>query len=61
MRTICCMCQKVKHKGDWLEEAVEDQVRLSHGFCPECYEKTMARVCLEFAKPRAKKMAARNK
>lgn len=42
MRTVCCVCRKVKCKGDWLEQMLESEVRVSHGFCPECFDKTMA-------------------
>lgn len=61
MRTICCMCQRVKHQDDWLEAALKGQEPLSHGFCPECYEKTMHWVGLRFAKPEVKKKAIKNK
>ncbi|MHB1184838.1 MAG: hypothetical protein ACYC4A_09105 [Desulfobulbia bacterium] len=42
MRTVCCVCRRVKCKGDWLEQMIESEVRVSHGFCPECFDKTMA-------------------
>jgi len=55
------MCQRVKHQDDWLEAALKGQEPLSHGFCPECYEKTMHWVGLRFAKPEVKKKAIKNK
>ncbi|MCX5865045.1 MAG: hypothetical protein NTW42_08255 [Deltaproteobacteria bacterium] len=53
MRTICCVCRRVKSKGDWLEEMIESEVRVSHGFCPECFDKTMAQFSLTWSTARA--------
>ena len=52
MRTVCCVCRRVKCKGDWLEQMVEAEVRVSHGFCPECFDKTMAQFSLAWSTER---------
>jgi len=49
MRTVCCVCRRVKCKGDWLEQMVEAEVRVSHGFCPECFDKTMIQFSLAWS------------
>jgi len=49
MRTVCCVCRRVKCKGDWLEQMVEAEVRVSHGFCPECFDKTMTQFSLAWS------------
>ncbi len=59
MRTICCVCQKVKIKNDWqasMSECIVSPTRLSHGFCPECYEKTLEQFQqhLDFRKKQAR-------
>lgn len=38
MRTICCKCLRVKVDDQWLSDYPVDHFRLSHGFCPECYQ-----------------------
>ncbi|MFA6284113.1 MAG: hypothetical protein WC633_08230 [Desulfurivibrionaceae bacterium] len=57
MRTVCCVCRRVKCKGGWLEEMVESEVRVSHGFCPECYEKTMTQYSRAWTAERASQPA----
>jgi len=34
MTTVCCVCQKVKVNGEYVES--ETSSRVSHGYCPEC-------------------------
>jgi len=42
MRTICCQCQRLKEEGGgWVRVAGLLADRLSHGYCPECYDKAM--------------------
>jgi hypothetical protein len=38
MRTICCKCLRVKVDDQWLSDYPVDHLRLSHGFCPKCYQ-----------------------
>ena len=49
MRTVCCVCQKVKRGGVWVKQPVATEGRLSHGFCPDCYEETLVRIHMSFA------------
>ncbi len=53
MRTVCCVCRRVQCKGDWLEQMLESEVLVSHGFCPECFDKTMAQFSLAWSTERA--------
>jgi len=52
MRTVCCVCRRVKCKGDWLEEMIASEIRVSHGFCPECFDKTMAQFSIAWSAER---------
>ena len=49
MRTVCCVCRRVKCKGVWLEQMIESEVRVSHGFCPECFGETIAKFSLAWS------------
>ncbi|MEW6499925.1 MAG: hypothetical protein ACOY8P_08080 [Thermodesulfobacteriota bacterium] len=42
MRTVCCVCQRVKGEHGWVRVAGLIVSRLSHGYCPECYEEALA-------------------
>jgi len=52
MRTICCVCQRVKGEDGWVLVAGLVASRLSHGYCPECYEKAMDALRGQLAMPR---------
>lgn len=41
MRTICCLCKRVKGENGWVQVDGLVASRLSHGYCPECYEAAM--------------------
>lgn len=41
IKTICCVCHKTKSLNGWLEDFIQQYKSLSHGYCPECFEKTM--------------------
>jgi hypothetical protein len=41
LETICCICMRQKGKNGWQETAIESFADLSHGFCPDCYRRTM--------------------
>lgn len=44
MRTICCMCQRLKIDNAWVFDNPEPHGRLSHGFCPDCYQAVIVRL-----------------
>lgn len=52
MRTICCVCQRVKGEDGWVRVAGMIASRLSHGYCPECYEKAMDALQSQLTLPR---------
>ena len=41
IKTICCVCHKTKSLDGWLNTFINRYKTLSHGYCPECFEKTM--------------------
>ena len=41
MKTICCACQKVLREDDALDDKDVD-IKVSHGYCQECYDKAVA-------------------
>lgn len=53
MRTICCVCQRVKEEHGWVRIAGLVASRLSHGYCPECYAKAMDAMRDQLALPRS--------
>ena len=41
----CCVCGKREHQGLWsLDFLAEEPRRVSHGYCPACYEEFMDRL-----------------
>lgn len=41
----CCVCGKREHQGLWSRDFFTDeQRRVSHGYCPACYEEFMERL-----------------
>jgi hypothetical protein len=44
MQVICCVCLKTKKQKGWAKQAARSGVRLSHGYCPQCYQQMMERV-----------------
>ena len=40
MKRVCCKCEKVLDKGTG-----EENERISHGFCAECFKEEMKSVC----------------
>jgi len=48
MTTVCCVCQRTKSGKRWVKkQKAKDEGRTSHGYCPECYEATMARLQID--------------
>ncbi|MBU0484977.1 MAG: hypothetical protein KKB30_10745 [Proteobacteria bacterium] len=48
METICCLCHKIKDEKGWSRQFVLKGKKLSHGYCPDCYRKTMEKVETHF-------------
>jgi len=44
VKTICCVCHKTKDLNGWLDQFLEQYKRLSHGYCPECFKKTITQI-----------------
>lgn len=40
----CCMCNRTKIENGWLMQPTEDGHMVSHGYCPECFEKSMREI-----------------
>ncbi|MCK5341385.1 MAG: hypothetical protein KAJ60_09940, partial [Desulfobulbaceae bacterium] len=43
MKTVCCVCQKTKYRNRWVKEMHLD-LKTSHGYCPQCFNKTMKEI-----------------
>lgn len=43
MQTVCCVCRKTKGQSGWIQGQAENKARVSHGYCPECFHRTMER------------------
>ena len=44
MNRMCCVCGKVKIDGHWQLIAGREIERVSHAYCPVCYETLMDEV-----------------
>ncbi|MHB8790604.1 MAG: hypothetical protein ACYDBT_12045 [Desulfobulbaceae bacterium] len=41
----CCVCGRREYMGIWRRKCNMDaQCRVSHGYCPDCYEEFMGRL-----------------
>lgn len=38
---ICCVCQRKKSLSGWVDQFINQYETISHGYCPECFHKTM--------------------
>ncbi len=36
MKLVCCVCQRTKINGKWLDMRLADRELVSHGYCPDC-------------------------
>ncbi|WP_319550514.1 hypothetical protein [Desulfogranum marinum] len=47
---VCCLCNRVERNGIWRysNRFVEGAV-VSHGYCPQCFQETMAEIEKMFA------------
>ncbi len=42
---VCCICNRVEHDGSWLYSNYLDEGAVaSHGYCPQCFQKTMTEI-----------------
>jgi len=41
LNTICCVCLKTKAGKGWENAPLSCHEKVSHGYCPECFQKTM--------------------
>ena len=41
MRTVCCVCMKMKVEKGWVKQVIAHNGRISHGYCPACFQQTM--------------------
>ena len=44
VKTICCVCHKTKDLNGWIDQFISQYKKLSHGYCPECYEETIKKI-----------------
>lgn len=47
MITICCMCKKVISQCGWARQSASKEIKVSHGYCPECYQNMMKKFKLD--------------
>jgi len=43
MQTVCCVCQKTKSQAGWIQKQASKEGRVSHGYCPDYFNRTMER------------------
>lgn len=39
MVTICMWCHRLKDNDKWISAPIPDHEQVSHGLCPDCFEK----------------------
>jgi hypothetical protein len=44
MEKVCCRCMKNEKEGQWIPVEVVDNEKFSYGFCPKCYQETLAEI-----------------
>lgn len=47
MITICCMCKKVITQCGWTRQSASSEHKVSHGYCPDCYQNMMKKFKLD--------------
>jgi len=61
MTKICCVCQRVQQGSSWekqRERGAVGEERVTHGYCPLCFEESMAALLRsEMVSQARKKMA----
>lgn len=48
MEKICCRCRRNEREGSWVRIKEENTKNFSYGFCPSCYQETMAEIKMAF-------------
>lgn len=48
MKTVCCICEKTKNGNNWTNTTCDHNEVLSHGYCPECFQKIISKWGLEY-------------
>jgi len=41
MVKVCCVCRKIKQEGQWLGDKVSIGQKVSHVYCPSCFNDLM--------------------
>lgn len=57
MLVICCVCRKTKNRNRWSKKVSGAGESLSHGYCPQCYQKMIDKVNAFFAQAEYRKSA----
>ena len=48
MEKICCRCKRNEQEGRWVSVKDQEEKRFSYGYCPNCYQETMAEINMAF-------------
>ncbi|MFH1215799.1 MAG: hypothetical protein V1706_04780 [Pseudomonadota bacterium] len=48
MEKICCRCRRNEREGQWVPVKDENEKKFSYGYCPNCYQETMAEIQMAF-------------
>lgn len=59
MEKICCRCRRNERDGQWVRIKVDDEKVFSYGFCPSCYQETLAEIKMAFEHRHAKPVELR--
>ncbi len=44
MIRVCCVCRKVEKKGQWITTLSSTLQKVSHVYCPICYEDVLDKI-----------------
>lgn len=44
MIKVCCVCGKIEQQGQWLGSPLSTRPRVSHVYCPCCFDALMDRI-----------------
>jgi hypothetical protein len=55
MEKVCCRCKRNERAGRWVPLKDEDGSTFSYGFCPNCYQETLAEIKMASSKYRCRK------
>ncbi|RJX30616.1 MAG: hypothetical protein C4531_08810 [Desulfurivibrio sp.] len=44
MEKVCCRCKRNEQAGRWIPLQDTDTTLYSYGFCPSCYQQTLAEI-----------------